>query len=104
MNPAGEPFETAPERVWGGRRSVSGDVVLRGGPHDGHRVWMPAGPLRPWLGLLTLSDGALIPIRSWRGDRPLTGDRVLYRLTDDVTDEGLPVYVLERRRQPRITP
>jgi hypothetical protein len=83
---------------------VSGDVELKGGPHDGHRVWMPAGPLRPYLAVLALPGGALIPIRSWRGDRALTADRVLYRLTDEATTEGLPVYELERRRRPRYEP
>lgn len=85
---------------WTGRRSVDGMVELRGGRHDGQRVWMPAGPLRPFVAILEPEPGALIPIRSWQA-RELTADRVLYRLTEDATDDGLPVYALERRRHPR---
>jgi hypothetical protein len=89
---------TAPE-VWSGRRSIGGDVCLLGGPHDGRRVWSPPGPLRPWLAVLEPASGSLVAVRLWRADVRTAG--TLYRLTATASDEGLPVYALERRRHPR---
>lgn len=92
------------EHVWTGRRLVAGDVELCGGRLDGQRVWMPAGPLRPYLTVLEPEPGALIPVRSWRAEHVMTRGREVYRLADEVTADGLPVYVLERRRHPRGRP
>jgi hypothetical protein len=96
----GDPV-TTPDHVWTGRRATAGDVELRSGAHDGLRVWTPAGPLRPWLAILEPEPGRLVAVRLWRPDLPRRSGLTLYRLTEDVTGDGLPVYELERRRHPR---
>jgi hypothetical protein len=82
-------------RTWPG-----GNVELTGGPHDGQRVWMPPGPLRPWIEVLEPEPGALVPIRTWQARHRTTGG-CLYRLTDAVSAVGQPIYALERRADPR---
>lgn len=88
----------------GWRWDRGGLVELAEGPHDGARVFMPAGPLRPWVIILGTRDGALIPVRVWRLEA--RGKRVAetgtpYRLTDELTADLRPVYRLERRTAPR---
>lgn len=88
----------------GWRWDTGGDVELLEGPHDGSRVFMPAGPLRPWVIILGARDGALIPVRVWRLEargRRVAESGVAYRLTDELTPDLRPVYRLERRSDPR---
>jgi hypothetical protein len=88
----------------GWRWDVGGEVELVDGPHDGARVFMPAGPLRPWCIILGAEGGALIPVRVWRLERRgrrVAESGVAYRLTDSLTPDLRPVYALERRSNPR---
>jgi hypothetical protein len=83
---------------------VGGDVELVDGPFDGHRVFMPRGPLRPWVMILEPEAGALIAVRVWRLEhlaRTGTSAGAVYRLTDSLTGDMRPVYALERRANPR---
>jgi hypothetical protein len=88
----------------GWRWDVGGEVELVDGPHDGARVFMPAGPLRPWAIILEPEGGALIPVRVWRLEqrgKRIAETGVAYRLTDSLTHDLRPVYALERRANPR---
>lgn len=98
--------ETAGAGLTGGgwRYDAGGEVELLEGPHDGARVWMPAGPLRPWAVILEPERGALIAVRVWRlesNGRRVGEAGIPYRLTDELTGDGRPVYRLERRANPR---
>lgn len=92
--------EPDPAHPWTGRRAVAGRVLLSDGPHGGHTVWTPAGPLRPWLLILEPDPGTLIAVRLWQPPATTGHCRTVYYLTDRV-HEGRPVYALERRRHPR---
>jgi hypothetical protein len=101
-----DPGETAGSALTGDgwRWDTGGEVELVDGPFDGARVFMPAGPLRPWAIILGTRDGALIPVRVWRLEqrgRRIGETGVAYRLTDSLTGDLRPVYALERRANPR---
>lgn len=88
----------------GWRWDVGGEVELAEGPFDGHRVFMPAGPLRPWAIILGARGGALLAVRVWRLEargRRIAESGVAYRLTDELTADLRPIYRLERRADPR---